>query len=213
LLLAATNGQRRATRRRPRAYHGPREDGARHVRHCCWPRPRPPHAAKREVQVDGSDTAHMVLALREDGLHHVARPALSRALAARAAAGRRGHSGWDSAALPETEPLSGVQDLPSPVRLPNLLKTKLKRALQEAYALCDADGDGEVSIAECVELGAQMAEASGGTFDAKEARQRFHAMDRNDDGTVSVHEYVEFSMRDVKAVEFERETQVRYGCH
>ena len=165
----------------------------------------------------------MVLAQRGNaGEYCLARPALQSALALRLSrVGVAGHGGWDSADIPACDapppaapPSPGTvsaKSLPPPVRLPNLLKTKLKHTFQQMYELCDVDGDGEVTINECLTLSEQIAEIAGAPFDRAQAIRAWQNMDKDQDGTVSVHEYIECQMRGIEPEQYETATTRMQG--
>ena len=93
---------------------------------------------------------------------------------------------------------------PPPVKRPNLAKTKLKKAFQAMYRLTDIDGDGDVSMDECVELDSQVAEVTGQEFDPVATRRAWEEMDVDGDGEVSVHEYVTMQMKHVAPADYEK---------
>jgi hypothetical protein len=98
--------------------------------------------------------------------------------------------GWDEGDIPSHR--SG------PVATPNLTLVKLKGILQQFFKLCDIDGDGDVTPAECELLDRQVAEVmdeqlgrvTDPTTDATDHRANWKAMDSDGDGSVSMQEYV-----------------------
>eukprot|EP01049_Picozoa_sp_SAG25_P001185 SAG25_NODE_47_length_18954_cov_11.266295_10_plen_239_part_00 len=74
-------------------------------------------------------------------------------------------------------------------------RARLSELLSKAHRLCDINGDGGVSLDECLLLESQLAELRGDPFDVGSAKRHFRRLDTNGDGGVSVKEYVDVKLR------------------
>ena len=94
-----------------------------------------------------------------------------------------------------------IKDVQELRRRKRFLQTRLEGLFLKAFKLADVNGDGGVSMDECVVLDKQIAQVTGnlGTFIDGDSRRMWREMDANGDGEVSEKEYTATQMKMVRA--------------
>ena len=107
-----------------------------------------------------------------------------------------------------------IKDVQELRRRKRFLQTRLEGLFLKAFKLADVNGDGGVSMDECVVLDKQIAQVTGnlGTFIDGDSRRMWREMDANGDGEVSEKEYTATQMKMVPAASHEAVGCVTFWC-